>query len=124
MALMLLSLAGTGLAKAPSLEQTAATVTCSFGKHSSEKDKRRLAFTNGKTTKETWSLDGMIRATNSNYWYEVVRHFNSTVFVGDAGETLSVTAPKGESFGVYEAVVHYTQLGYFFRYSGQCSLKR
>ncbi len=107
-ALMLLSSADTGIAKAPPLEQAAASVTCSFGKRLSKKDKQRLAFTNGKTTKKTRSLDVMVRATNSNYWYEVIRQFNATVFVGDFGETLSLTAPKEESFGVYEAVVHYT----------------
>ena len=66
----------------------------------------------------------MVRATNSTYWYEVARHFKSTIFIGDFGETLSVSAPKEEAFEVYEARVYYTSLGYMFNYQGQCSLQR
>jgi len=110
--------------KAPPLEQTNASVTCSFGKALTEEQTRRLSFTKGKTTGETLSLDGMVRATNSTYWYEVARHFKSTIFIGDFGETLSVSAPKEEAFGVYEARVYYTSLGYMFNYKGQCSLQR
>ena len=122
--LVLVSLAGCDLTEAPALKQTTASVNCSFGKSISEDKKRRLAFTSGKTTRETWSLDGMIRATNSTYWYEVARHLNSTVFVGDFGETLYITAPKDEMLGSYEGSIESMSAGFQFSYRGECTLQR
>ena len=66
---------------AQTLLPTTSSVSCSFDKHSAVKPPKGsasdfkkastyLAFTEGKTSAKTWKLDGAIRATNSNMWFE------------------------------------------------------
>lgn len=84
---------------------------------------KMLQIKDNKTTDKTLWLDGAIRATNSNTWFEVQKDDkNSLVLVGDDGDLLSINLSSKLSSGVYSATFAYTFKAESFVYTGACEL--
>jgi hypothetical protein len=118
------------------LRPTKASVSCSFDRHSAAKppngsaaDFRKaatyLAFVDGKTSSKTGKLDGAVRATNSNQWYELKSDYGGLSLIGDGGDLLVIWAKPEDGVGIFTASLQWSYMPtYAFTSLGKCSLER
>lgn len=126
----------TPFSNAQTLLPTKVSVSCSFDRHSAAKppngsaaDFRKadtyLAFVDGKTSSKTGKLDGAVRATNSNQWYELKSNYGGLSLIGDDGDLLVIWAKPQDEVGIFTASLQWSIKDmYAFTSLGQCSLER
>lgn len=126
----------TPLSDLESLRPTKVSVSCSFDRHSAAKppngsaaDFRKadtyLAFVEGKTSSKTGKLDGAVRATNSNQWYELKSDYGGLSLIGDDGDLLVIWAKPEDDVGIFTASLQWSYMPtYAFTSLGKCSLER
>lgn len=126
----------TPLSDQESLRPTKVSVSCSFDRHSAakppngsaadfQKAATYLAFVDGKTSSKTGKLDGAVRATNSNQWYELKSDYGGLSLIGDDGDLLVIWAKPEDGVGIFTASLQWSYMPtYAFTSLGKCSLER